>query len=326
MTDGFADPFLLQAPGGFLAFATNSATAHVQVAASPDLIHWSLRRVGTQADAPALDAMPQLPAWVRPPDDGSADVWAPEVARVGARYVLYFAARSSSERRPDGQLRQCVGAAVADRPEGPYAPQPRPLVCDAFSEGAIDPSPYAEGGGLFLLFKNDGNCCGLPTRIYAAPLSADGLATTGAPVFTGETNDRPWEQHVVEAPTMVRRGGRRYLFYSGADYAGAGYAVGYATCRSPTGPCVDAGENPILTSTPPGVEPVLIGPGHQAVIRVGNRYVIAFHGWTGLQQTPSRARTLYLANIHWEHGRPVVERPVATQVQAPATPAAAPAP
>ncbi len=325
-TEGFPDPFLLETPGGdFLAFATNTDTVHVQVAGSPDLLHWTLRRAGAAPGAPALDAMPELPAWVRPPAAGDADVWAPEVMRVAGRYVLYFAARSAVERRPDGVLRQCVGAAVAEQPEGPYRPQARPLVCAQFPEGAIDASPYREGRALHLLFKTDGNCCGLPSRIYAARLSADGLALAGPPVFTGETNDRPWEGKVVEAPTMVRRGGVRFLFYSGADYGGAGYAVGYAVCRTPEGPCTDAPSNPLLASTPPGVRPPLIGPGHQAIIRVKGRDIMAFHGWNGLAVTPERARTLYLSRLRWPGGRPVIDRPTETQVE-PAPAAVAPTP
>ena len=325
LASGFPDPFLLQVPGGgFLAFATNTETTHVQVAASPDLLHWRLETGGPAPGAPVLDAMPDLPAWVRPPSAGPADVWAPEVMRAAGRYVLYFAARSATERRPDGELRQCVGAAVSVAPRGPYRPQPRPLICGAFPEGAIDPSPYREGRALHLLFKTDGNCCRLPSRIWAVRLSADGLALAGAPVFTGETNDRPWEGDVVEAPSMVRHAGRRYLFYSGADYDGAGYAVGYAECRTPLGPCVDAPSNPILASTAPGVRPVLIGPGHQALIRVGARDVMAFHGWNGLRDTPDRARTLYLAALRWVDGRPVVDRPTGTQVAPPAAGGAPP--
>src|SRR3546814_17658334 len=48
---------------------------------------------------------------------------------------------------------------------------------------------------------------------------------------------------------MVRSGGRYLLFYSGNEHRSAAYAVGYADCASPAGPCTKHGGNPILASS-----------------------------------------------------------------------------
>ena len=69
---------------------------------------------------------------------------------------------------------------------------------------------------------------------------------SSAGATTIEKNDVPWEASVVEGPMLWKHDGRYFLFYSGNVYSGAGYAVGYATCDSPLGPCKDAPENPIL--------------------------------------------------------------------------------
>ncbi len=77
---------------------------------------------------------------------------------------------------------------------------------------------------------------------------------TGQPVEFVKDN-QIWEERVVEAPTMVRSPGGYELFFSGGffgwnpDEGGLSpYAMGYASCAGPLGPCVAAKENPILHS------------------------------------------------------------------------------
>lgn len=289
----FPDPFILPVRHGLLAFATNSVRdglrLNVQLSRSADGVQWS---------AP-VDAMPTLPAWAR---TDTPDIWAPEVMRVGRSYVLYFSARHARLRRPDG-LTLCVGAAVAERPEGPYRPLDTPLSCGG-RDGVIDASPVRDGAGrLWLYMKTDGNCCGAPIRLLALSLSADGLGASGpARVVYGFTNDRPWEGKVVEAPQMVRTPAGWRLFYSANDYGGRAYAVGYARCAGPLGPCQDARENPALKSGP-GLE----APGHETIFRFRGRSWIAFHGW---RAGPPRHRALYIAPLRWVEDRPVIGPPL----------------
>jgi beta-xylosidase len=127
-------------------------------------------------------------------------------------------------------------------------------------------------------------------------------------------NDAVWEGNVIEAPTMVRRPGGYYLFFSANDYGWTApqqpvspYAIGYARCRTALGPCTAAPENPILASRDaPGA--CLSGPGHQTVFAVGSRDYIAFHAWSA---TPSchqldPYRNLYVATVDWTGGRPEI--------------------
>ncbi|HEX8612243.1 MAG TPA: glycoside hydrolase family 43 protein [Telluria sp.] len=282
----FPDPFVLADGGQYYAYATNGQGKNVQLLRSPDLRTWTAQP----------DVMPVLASWVRP---ANSMVWAPEVIKIGEKYVLYYTARDR------GLDRQCVGAAVASAPGGPYRDTSAgPLVCQVAEGGTIDAAPLASGGKLYLYFKSDGNCCRLQTHLYAQELRADGLALLGSPRIL-LSNERGWEGGVVEAPTMVERDGRFYLFYSANDYAGAAYAVGYASCAGPLGPCTPAPENPILKSRA-GV-PRLTGPGHQAIFEAGGKSYIAYHAWEELAGgARGDRRFMYLDELAWVEGKPVV--------------------
>lgn len=290
----FADPFLLAADGRFFAYATNSGGINVQVSSSPDLKRWS---------KPA-EALVRLPAWAM---QDEPDVWAPEVLKLGSRYLLYITARAARGRRADGNNRLCIGVAVSDRPDGGFVPVDQPLVCDPFPEGVIDASPFRDGERLFLYYKNDGNCCERPTWIWAQELEPSGLETVSAPVRLGLVNDQSWEGSVVEAPTMVKHRGDYYMFYSANAYDEPAYAVGYARCEGPMGPCEDAGA-PILV-TPAGRRPPWLGPGHQSVLEVGDRTFIAYHAWNVRRSGRlDRCRAMHIDELEWTaDGVPVVE-------------------
>ncbi|HAK92532.1 MAG TPA: glycoside hydrolase, partial [Massilia timonae] len=203
--------------------------------------------------------------------------------------------------------RQCVGAALARSPRGPFVDSAAaPLICQAALGGTIDASPFQDGGRLYLYFKNDGNCCKQPTHIFAQELRPDGLGLVGQPVRL-LTNGRAWEGKVIEAPTMVLRDGRYTLLYSANDFGDGSYAAGHASCVGPLGPCQPVGDGPFLKSRP---EVALMGPGHQSVFRAGGRDYIAYHAWE-LEPDGSRGkrRFLYIDKLDWVDGAPVVRGP-----------------
>ena len=300
----FPDPFILPHGSEFLAYATNAerGQANVQMARSPNLVDWTFVREGGELH----DAMPDLPPWAR-----EGWTWAPEVIRAGERYLLYFTAK---ERRSD---LQCVGVAEGADPLGPFTSSAtEPLVCQREIGGTIDPNVFVDGDGqMYLYFKNDGNHPDFrrETEIFVQRLSPDGLALAGEPVALLR-NDRPWEEHVIESPTMVRNGTDYVLFFS-ANHFGwedhqrlSPYAMGYARCEGPMGPCTDAPENPILHSYNDREAGCLSGPGHQAVFEAGGRQFIVFHGHIatrGCRRT-TRGRQMYVAPLLWRDGAPQI--------------------
>ncbi len=220
------------------------------------------------------------------------------------RYVLYYTANYFEKTK------QCIGAAVADAPEGPFVDErAEPLVCQEDEGGSIDASPFRdEDGTLYLLWKNDGNCCGLDTYIYSQRLSPDGTELTGEPARLVQ-QDAAWEGNLVEAPTLWREADGLYLFFSANDYGSEHYATGYATCESALGPCEDAAENPILAT-----ECEAAGPGHQTLVRDGDGDTwIVYHAWPpDAIGSVLPGRLLWIDPLEWEDGKPVVRGPTCT--------------
>jgi beta-xylosidase len=302
----FPDPFILPHGGEFLAYATNpeGAAVNVPMARSPDLVNWSLVRTGKALH----DAMPTLPPWAR-----EGWTWAPEVLPHAGGYLLYFTAK---ERRSE---RQCVGVAHADNPRGPFVSRAAdPLVCQYDLGGTIDPHAFRDQDGrLYLYYKNDGNHPDFrkPTDIFVQQLTSDGLHLTG-PAVPLLRNDKPWEAHVIESPTMTREGGRYVLFFS-ANHFGwedhqrlSPYAMGYATCAGPMGPCVDAPNNPILSSYNKPRVGCLSGPGHQALFEGRGRQYLVFHAHAARSgcRDANAGRHMYIAPLDWKGGEPIIGR------------------
>ncbi len=297
----FPDPFVARFEGNLHGYATGVAGLHVQHSRARNLTDWS----------PPAEALPaaNFPAWI---DKAHPQVWAPEVARINGRYVLYFNARHRTLQRtelpaeaPRVLQRHCLGVAVGDTPAGPFTGIDEPLVCAEFEDGVIDAGIFQDGDATYLYYKEDSNCCGRGSAIHVQALTPDGLVTLGQPQRIFSNNDSPeehddWEWRVVEAPTMVKRGRDYFLFYSGNFFGNKNYAVGYLRCASPRGPCRDVGDNPILHSF---AGSPLIGPGHQSVLDENGRTLLFYHGWNREPDAEGRGgpykRCLYVSRIDW---------------------------
>ena len=250
-----ADPGALYADGGFHVFTTSAVhcvdgdcRAHqVPRFTSPDL--------GVPGRL-AGDAMPDRPAWVDP--DHPA-IWAPSGARVGDRYVLWFAATSG---RPRDRGMKCLGAAVAATPAGPFVPQDDPLHCTP-GHWSIDPSPVADGDGWVLLWRQD-DAAHVTGTIVGAPLRPDGLGLGGPPT-TLLVGERAWEEGYhdgrpgigpIENPAMARHPdtGELLLTWSANRWETRDYATGLAVCDGPLGPCRRISDSTpwLRTSADPG--------------------------------------------------------------------------
>ena len=300
--EDFPDAFVLPHGSQFIAYATNNG-ANVPIALSNNLVNWSF--APDPATGKARDALPHLGAWAK-----EGFTWAPEVLELGNRYLLYYTA---SDRKRSAQ---CIGVAEATDPLGPFVDsRAEPIVCQTALGGSIDADPFRDADGkLYLYFKNDGNRVHARTSLWGQALAPDGLAVTGQPVELLKDN-QGWEDRVVEAPTMVRSPIGYELFFSGGFFGWnpeegglSPYAMGYASCAGPLGPCTAAKENPILHSYSDRTAGCLSGPGHQSIFAVGNRHFISFHAWDATSGCRKGAdkRELYVAPIFWKDGKPQI--------------------
>lgn len=272
------DPSVIRDGDQFVMTCT-SGNPEYPIRTSNDLVHWQL--------AGTVFTNASKPTWAE------RDFWAPELHRVGDRYVVYFSAR-----HVDGDL--AIGVATSSSLLGPYEDRGEPLIRDAL--GAIDAHQFeAEDGARYLLWKLDGNAHGMPTPILLQPLTEDGLELTGSP-STLLTNSDAWEANVVEGPWLIYEAGYYYLFYSGNSYASAGYALGVARSTSLAGPFTKALE-PILVSSGPWA-----GPGHGSALRAPTGdWLFVFHAWAAdrIGQSPP-GRQVLLTRIGWNEGWPTM--------------------
>ncbi len=289
----FPDPFILRAGDAFYGYATNARHMNIQVIRSTNLVDWE--RVGTDGDA-----LPELPEWAAP---RRFLTWAPSALQRGDEFILYYTTRFVESGR------QCISYAVSDAPDGPFVdPNDAPLICQLDEGGSIDPEPFLDEDGSYLLWKSDANALGQDAWLYSQRLSEDGRTLLDEPMRLIQ-RDQEWERPLIENPTMTQHGGRYYLFYSANWWESGDYAVGYAVCDSPLGPCTKPQDGPILESTGDH-----LGPGGASFFRdVEGRLRVAYHAWLSpnTNYNMGGARSLHLGYVEFQEGVPVIYRPEA---------------
>jgi hypothetical protein len=271
-----ADPYVLRVGDDYGAYSTNTEDFHVPVLTSGGFL---------SARGDRFDALAQLPGWAVP-----GKVWAPAVLARPGGFVLYYVTTAQNPER------QCISRAVSANPVDFVDDSTEPLACPPHG-GAIDPSPVVTPDGrAYLLWKNYGATDG----IVAQELSADGLELVGPMQVLLEAG-QGWEGGLVEAPSMAAADGRYYLFYSANDWATSNYAVGYAVCDSPLGPCSKA-PGPWLASTDKAQ-----GPGGQEVFTdERGQFWLVLHAWVrGKVGYPLGARNLFVLQLDFVNGTPV---------------------
>lgn len=276
----FADPYVLRVGSTFIAYSTNTHDANVPVLVVDDSP--VARYLG--------DALPELPKWSEP-----GFVWAPAVLATEDQYVLYYATRVAG-----GEM-QCISHAISTSPTGPFVDDSDgPMVCQEDLGGSIDPSIVTDRRGRhWLLFKNDGNCCGIPTSLWSQQLATDGASTLGDPARLLDARDG-WEGGLIEGPSMLVTAQDYLLFYSANAWDSANYAIGWARCETVTGPCQRESDDPWMGSTT-----FARGPGGQEFFSALGGVWMVYHGWQrGDLDSPGAQRRLYVEVVEVAGGNP----------------------
>jgi len=297
----FPDPAGLRAEDGtFYAYATQGRVdgrmVNIQIARSPDLARWE--QIG--------DALPEKPAWA----GKTQDFWAPHVARVEGRYLLYYSAKPDAALDDPGQG-LCLAVASAPRPEGPFTDIGKPLLCGPGFVN-IDPMLFEDPvTGKRLLYWGSGF-----GPIKVQELSGDGLAFAPGSVPVDliapiPTDDPGNYRRLVEGAWVTFREGWYYLFFSGDNCCGpkAHYAVMVARSRSATGRFqVKPGNGGVILEASPGWH----APGHNAVIENDGKTFILYHAVDAArprsrpEDEVNTRRIMLVAPLAWRDGWPVV--------------------
>lgn len=244
----FADPSVMRVGSTYYSYATNTGGKLLPSMTSTDLETWKAR-YSSSGKWWRNDALQAAPSWAKrhyAHGKWRVSTWAPSVTAVDGGYVAaYVAPRSLNPTK------MCVTLAYASSPLGPFVDTSRqPFVCRSDQQGSIDPEFYTDpSGNPTLLWKNEGIPRREPTRIWSRRLNR--TATAFAPRSIPRnllTTAQSWEGNVVENPSMVRYDGKIYLLYSANRYSTADYAIGYAVCRGPAGPCRRRAPGPLLAT------------------------------------------------------------------------------
>jgi len=275
----FPDPSLLHADNKYWLYSTNSGGINLPVSSATDPYgSWG----------PITEGMPSIGAWAR-----TGFTWAPDVSRLAdGTFVLYYTARDNASGR------QCIGAAKAADPAGPFVPVgDQSLICTPDQGGSIDASGFTDSDGTrYIAWKNDGNAIGVPTHLYIQQVAADGVTLIGDPQIA-LTNDPATEGSLIEAPYLILHKGLYYLFYSYGAYNNETYTEAYASAPSINGPWT-RGSAPLLSTANMGG--TVVGPGGASIL--GD--LVAFHAVT---HQPGLVRPTYLINLRWQATTPTVQ-------------------
>ncbi|HEX2738424.1 MAG TPA: glycoside hydrolase family 43 protein, partial [Acidimicrobiia bacterium] len=280
------DPDVVRDGDSYYAFTTGTTWGnHIGVLKSSSPVSgWNT----VNGKSYGSSALPAPPGWQTTNTQTS-----PGVVSLGGRWVMYYDATV----RATGKY--CLSVATSSSPAQPFSDTTSgPWHCDDAFGGAIDPSPFVDADGrAWLYWKTNDGSDPQPARIWAAPLSADGLAFAATPavVFTQDTVATPWET-TVEDPDMIKVGGTYVLIFSANRWNSASYVQSDATCASPVGPCTQS-TLPFLASYGS-----VAGPGGGTAFEAADgSWYLAYQGWTQgcTDYACGGARRLFVAPVQF---------------------------
>lgn len=182
-------------------------------------------------------------------DSTAYSMWAPDCIERGGKYYFYF----PTIAKAGGARAFSVGVAIADKPYGPFVPQPLPI------EGihGIDPNVQIDKDGQAYIYWAQGN-------LYGAKLKANMLELASEPVKLEGFPDKG----LKEGPYLFERKGIYYMTYP--HVADKIERLEYAMSNSPLGPFKYAGV--LMDESASGC-----WTNHQSVIEFKNQWYLFYH-------------------------------------------------
>ncbi len=234
-----ADPSIFHYKGTYYLYGTNdnNSDSGFVVYSSKDMKNWIFSgQVLSRGDA-----------------YGDWGFWAPQVWEYKGKFYIAYTA---NER---------ISIAESNSPMGPFKQEVKEPLKSSYRQ--IDPFLFIDDDGKKYLYHvrlDKGN------HIYVAELTDDFSAIkpdTYKQCITATS--MTWEHvnnesvKIAEGPTVIKKDGFYYLFYSVNDFRNKDYAVGYAVSKSVNGPWTRYTGNPILHSKITGHP----GSGHGDIVK-----------------------------------------------------------
>lgn len=177
-------------------------------------------------------------------------MWAPDCIYRNGKYYFYFPAPAGDTAYGRGFS---IGVAIADKPEGPFIPQPTPIK----GVHGIDPNPFIDKDGQAYLYWAGG-------RIFGAKLKENMVELASEPQVIGEIPNKG----LVEGPYLFERNGLYYMTYP--HVANKIERLEYAIASNPLGPFKYGGvvmdESPMNCWT-----------NHQSFIEFNGQWYLFYH-------------------------------------------------
>ncbi|GEM_PF-13120 len=276
------DPTIIQANDGYFYLYATEDIRNLPIHRSKDLVYWEM--VGTAFTDES-----------RPTFEPKGGIWAPDIEYINGQYVLYY-----SMSVWGGHWTCGIGAAVSDRPEGPFTDKgPLFISKEIDVENSIDQF-YIEDKGKKYLFW--GSFHGL----YAIELSEDGLS-----VKEGAQKQKV-AGNAYEAVYIHKRNGYYYMFASiGSCCEGVNSTYTTVAGRSENlfGPYTDKQGKRMLDNN------------HEIIIQANNRFVGTGHNseivtddngdnwifYHAVDKENPAGRVLLMDRVEWQDEWPVIK-------------------
>jgi hypothetical protein len=187
--------------------------------------------------------------WV---DSTTYSMWAPDCIERNGKYYFYFPA-NNKDVTVNGRKAFSVGVAIANKPEGPYIPQPQPI------QGimGIDPNVFIDKDGQAYIYYSMG-------KIFVARLKANMLELDSEPQ---EIKELP-QKGLKEGPWLFERNGLYYMTYPHVENTIE--RLEYAIGNNPMGPFKFAGV--IMDESP-----MNCWTNHQSLIEYQGQWYLFYH-------------------------------------------------
>ncbi len=246
----------------------------------------------------------------------SRQMWAPDAARKGDKYYLFFPARDHA-----GKFR--VGVAIGDAPQGPFVANPEPIK----GTYSIDPAVFQDDDGSYYLYfggiwggqlqkyrnnvYNEANEepqdhePALAPRVARLTENLSELGETPKKVIIQDENGTPLtagdhDRRFFEAAWLHKYGDTYYFSYS----TGNSHYICYATGSTPYGPFTYRGRI---------IEPVVGWTTHHSICEFAGKWYLFYHD-SILSKGVTHLRSMKMAEITYrEDGSIVTLAPYAEQ-------------